>query len=328
VEASTITLSTTNLEVGIRTTIRGKVEEVGAATIDARLLMEFVANLGNEPITLSTNAQGLTASTKNVTSTFKTLPAEEFPVIPFPTGVKGQTLNGRDLLHALEQVSYAASSDDGRPELTGILWSWSEKTLTLAATDSYRLAERTLTVPSAGSDRTVLLPAKLLADLTRTLPGDSGDITVAVGDNQVLFTTDTVEFVTRVIDGQFPDYRPIIPTSHTTTVVVSVAEVLRAIKTVSLFVRPGVNDATVAVGTKELVVSAANTQVGEGRAKVPANVEGEGLSIVFNYRFLQDALQSLTADEAQLEFGSPANPAVVRGVADKTLTALVMPIRA
>lgn len=328
VESSGITLSATNLEVGIRSHLRGKVEEIGAATMDARVLSEFAANLPTGPVTLSADAKGLTVAARGVTSTLKTLPAEEFPVIPFPTKAETQDLPGGELLKALAQVSYAGSSDDGRPELTGVLWQWKGKTLTLAATDSYRLAERTLQLPKAAPERTLILPAKLMNDLSRSLPAEPETITLGVTENQVVMTTPEVEFVSRVIDGQFPEYQQILPKSHTTTVELAVADLVRALKTASLFVRPGVNDTTLEIEPKGITVSAANTQVGEGRTTLDAAVQGEPLTIVFNYRFLLDALGTLSGDTVRLELTTPAQPAVVKSRGDPGLTALVMPIRA
>jgi DNA polymerase-3 subunit beta len=328
IESSGITLSATNLEVGIRAHLRGKVEEVGAVTVDARVLSEFVSNLPTGPVTLGGDGKGLTIRARGVDSTLKTLPADEFPVIPFPPKPETQELPGSELIQSLTQVSYAASGDDGRPELTGVFWQWKGNTLTLAATDSYRLAERTLRLPKAAPERSLILPAKLLNDLSRALPTDPGAITLGVTENQVAITTPEVEFVSRVIDGQFPEYQQIIPKTQTTTTELAVADLVRALKTASLFVRPGVNDTTLEVAPKTLSVSAANSQVGEGRTTLDAGVSGDPLTIVFNYRFLLDALATLPGDTAVLEFTSPANPAVIRSKGDQTLTALVMPIRA
>lgn len=312
----------------MRAKLRGKVEEVGAVTVDARLLSELVSTLGSSAVTLSANATAFTVSTKGATSTLKILPAEEFPVIPFPTKIEGVTLPLASLLGALGQVSYAASSDDGRPELTGVLWRWAVKTLTVAATDSYRLAERVLKLPNAAPELSVLVPAKLLGDLSRSLGEGDVEVRVGVNENQVVFATDTVELVSRVIDGHFPEYSGIIPKSHTTTLTASVSELTRSLKAAALFVRPGVNDTTLTITKAGVTVSAANAQVGEGKTEVPATVTGDALTIVFNYRFLLDALATLPGDEVSLEFTTPADPAVLRSPESAGLTALVMPIRA
>lgn len=330
-EKGGIELSATNLEIAITSRVRGKVEREGSFTVPARLLAEYVNLLGQEQITVELDGAALLIQSAAAQTKLRGMSSEEFPLIPIVETTTKFRVSAEGFREAVGQVVFAAATDDTRPEISGTLLGFSEKTLTMAATDSYRLAERTLTLVENENNQamSVIVPSKTLQELVRLLATGDETLIVCLTQNQALFLTQESQLTSRLIDGQYPDYRQIVPTTHQTQCVVETAELVQAVRATSLFSRPGINDLTLTFspehGTIELV--AANAQVGENRQTIKADVRGETNSIVFNSRYLLDGLTIMPTDRVEFAMTNGASPGILRGENEKRLLYIIMPIK-
>lgn len=329
-ERSGLTLVTTNLEVGMQTRVRGKVEDEGHLTIPAGLLTEYVNLLPNDIVILTTDETTLEITTKTRTSKVKGMSAEEFPVLPAIEHPHTIEVQSSQFKQAISQVAFAVATDDARPEISGVLLTLHEKECTLVATDSYRLSERKLTLAKpVGADVHVIIPARTLLELSRIL-ADVGTLQVAVSENQIRFTVGETELISRLIEGHYPDYQQIIPERGTTTVSIDTDLLIQAVRSTSLFCKSGINDVQfhIDVAKQRLVVQATNTQIGESTSVVPVRtLEGDDLTIIFNYRYLLEGLQSISAPIVQLSFLDQNSPGVLRPEEGVPFLALIMPIK-
>lgn len=329
-EKGTVQLQTTNLELGVTVTIRAKVETDGRYTVQSRLLSDFITFLGNERVTMEATPQGLHISSGHTETTIKGLPPEEFPVMPVAAPTAVTTVPSAVLRQAIEGVSFAAANDESRPEISGVFIQCDGSTAILAATDSYRLAERKISLLQSVSEAiSVILPSRTAQELLRLLPVDETQATLEIGEKQVVCKLPDIEIISRVIEGQYPDYHQIIPQQWKTKVVVPKDEFVANIRATSLFCQPGINDITLRVATneKQITLSAANSQLGEHQASLPAGIEGEEKEIVFNYRYLVDGVLSLGETEVSLELGESQGPGLLRSTTGTDKLYLLMPIR-
>ncbi len=325
-----VTLAATNLEIGVTTLVRGKVEVPGTFTVQARVLMDYVSLLPSGNITLTLEGADLIVTTTSSKTVLKGLSAEDFPVIPKVTDGVRLSLPAVQLKTALSQTVFAVASDDARPEISGVLFHLHGTTLTLAATDSYRLAEVKISLTVAKEEQRVIVPSRSLAELLRLLP-DAGEVQLVIGENQVSVQVEDLELVTRLIEGQFPDYAQIIPASFTSTLTTEAASLAKTLRQVSLFCRSGINDVTVQYSAEATKLTAANAQVGASDVELPASVTGTGGSIVFNWRFLLDGLAVIGSDEVALQLNDEKGPGLLVPVEPKKdqppFRYLIMPIR-
>lgn len=329
-EDGRVQLQTTNLELAISVTIRAKVEKPGRYTAPSRLLTEFISLLGNERVTLELAEGGLRVVSGHTQTTIKGSPAEDFPVLPTHDTTTETTIPATTLRAALEGTTFAAANDESRPEISGALISLSGTTGVIVATDSYRLAEQRLTTLSpVSADRKVILPSRAAEELLRLAPNDDTVVTIKLGDDQARFLLPDTEIVSRVIEGQYPDYQQIIPTSWTTKITCDREELLANVRATSLFCKAGINDITVAIDPteKQIRLSAANSQLGEHAASVDATIDGQAISSVFNFRYLSDGIQSLGGSTTTIELQDQNAPAVLRNPDRKDALYLLMPIR-
>lgn len=331
-EKDGITLASTNLELGITTKIRGKVDATGSFTVQARVLVDYVSLLptGNVSVALENNE--LHVGGKGSKTSMKGLGAEDFPVIPKVQDGVRFSLPVQTLKAALSKTVFAVATDESRPEINGVLLQLLNQTLTFAATDSYRLAEAQVPLATTKDEQRVIVPSRSLLELIRILP-EGGEVGVVVGENQVGFTTEDLEIVSRLIEGQFPDYQQIIPANFATQVTAEVEAFAKTVRQVSLFCRSGINDVTLtaSAGADHVQVSAANAQVGTGEASFPATVNGGNVGIVFNWRFLLDGLQAAGSEEVELRVNDEKGPGLLVPKAPSKVQPafryLVMPIR-
>ncbi len=329
-EKGSIQLLATNLETGITRHIRGKVEQEGSFTIPARVFSEYISLLGQENVTIEQEGNILHIRCAKTTTKLHGLPAEDFPVIPQVEKKDGYTCSAQELREAISQVIFAAAYDDARPEISGVLFRFAQKTLTLVATDSYRLAEKKITL-SGGKNTEVsaIIPVRTLQELLRALSDGAEEVSVYLTENQILFSYQETELVSRLVDGQYPDYQQIIPTTHTTRLTALIKEFLQAAKATSLFSRPGINDVTLALDPKgkRVILEAANAQLGENKQEITAEIEGTENTIVFNSRYLLDGITNLGGDDLVFEMTNNASPGVLRPKKDSGYLYIIMPIK-
>ncbi|MBI4092494.1 MAG: DNA polymerase III subunit beta [Candidatus Kerfeldbacteria bacterium] len=327
-ESGGLFLSATNLEVGVVVRVRAKVTKEGALTVQGRLIADFVGLLENDKVELTGDGSSLRIVGESSETTIRGIPADDFPIIPTVPRVRRVQVEADAFRLALNQVLFAAAQDSSRPEISGVFLSINGQQLTLAATDSYRLAERTLKIESPGIEHTTIIPNRALFELSRILPGE-GQVEIFFGDSQVLFVTDSVELTTRLIEGQYPDYKQIIPDSAATQVTAEVEALAKLVKTASLFCKPGINDVTLILSSdkKSLSCSSANTELGEHHGVLKADVSGKENTIVFNYRYFLDGLVNIGATRVQLGVIDSSSPGVLRPEGQTEYLYLLMPIR-
>jgi DNA polymerase-3 subunit beta len=257
--------------------------------------------------------------------------ADEFPVIPSPGERPTTRIKQRLLRKALAEVVFAAATDEARPILTGVLTKFSGDKMTLAAADNYRIAVTTLPIEDPVEESSLVVPAKSYAELMRVLSDtdDPVEVMLASAKSQVLFHLEGIDLVSRLIDGQFPNYQQVLPTAHGTRAVVDRDELLKAVRLSALIASSAANVVKLRLGDEGVdgVSIAAAADVGDAQTEVEAAVEGDPVQIAFNARYLQDALQNVDADQLAMEFSGPLSPGVLRRVGDDDYVHVIMPVR-
>ncbi len=327
-ESTGITLSATNLEIGISCSVRGKVEQPGSYTVQSKLLNDFIALLPDERIDLAFDQGALLVKTDQTQTTLKGIPSEEFPLIPTLERTNPIHVSGSLLRQAITQTIFAAAYDSSRPEISGVFFRVDGKTLVLAATDSYRLAERRIEINQPADPKSAIVPVRALQELLRILDHETEHVELYLSDNQLLVVIGDIELVSRLIEGQYPDYEEILPKDSHTKATLPVAEFTRVIKSASLFCKTGINDVTVSLSPSgEVTVRAANSQLGEHQTSLKGEVQGQATTVIFNYRYLLDGLANLSTDTALLQVSDAESPGLLLPTNEQPYRYLVMPIR-
>lgn len=321
-----LSIAATNLDIAITQYIGAKVTEDGSITVPARLMQDFVSSLPGGAIDLSLEDFKLHISTTQYQSVINGVSAEEFPVMPVITDGRTWTIPASLLKKSLQQVVMAASNDEARPVLTGVFMHTFEGKMYLAATDSYRLAEKML-MP-CDEDISMLVPVSAMQDLLRIVSDTEEDVQVTSDDQQVLFKVGDVELVARLIEGKYPPYRNLIPTSFATNAVVKRADLLNVTKVSSLFARESAGSITIEIDElkQQLSIRSIASQLGENNAVAPAKVEGSG-EITLNSRYLLDALHVLNGDEVSFCFNGKLEPIVLKDLASDDYIHIIMPLK-
>jgi DNA polymerase-3 subunit beta len=318
-------LSATNLELGITCWIGAKIQEEGSTTVPARTFSDLVSTLSDKQVDMSLTVRTQTLNLKSGASNtdLKCIDAQEFPPMPVADFSQGLEINVADIKEMIQQVVFAASTDDARPILTGVLVSVHGDQITLAAADGFRLSVRkgSLSSPAARPINAVI-PARALSELAR-IAGD-GDKTLKMvmppGRGQVIFRLSDVELVSQLIEGSFPDYEQIIPRRCETRSVLATTAFLKACKQAEIFAREGSHIARLNInpggelrpGTVE--ISGQSEETGYNQNVVDASIEGPSLLIAFNVRFLREVLDVIKTPNVALETAAETLPGVIRPV--------------
>ncbi len=336
-DAGRLKLSATNLEVGINCWIGAKVEEEGATTVPARTFADLVNALPPEQVDMElvVRTQTLNLRAGRSEANIKGIDAAEFPIVPDPDENGGISIEPDVLRTAVSQVAFAAATDDSRPILTGVLAKFDETQLTLAAADGFRLSVRTIPLPQPVADPfSLIIPARALTELGRISGEQEEPITITVTPtrNQVLFQLTNIVLVSQLIDGNFPDYRQIIPRDRTTHTVVDTAAFLKACKTALIFARDAAHITRVHVkpGSElspgHIVVSATSAETGDDVSEFDATIEGEEIEIAFNVKYMIDMLSVVGTPQVALDTTTSSSPGVIRPVGDVDYTHVIMPM--
>ncbi len=330
-------LSATNLEMGITCWVGAKIEEEGSITIPARTLTDLVNTLPNEILwlTLNPRTQSLEIKCTTTSSDIKGIDAQEFPPMPVPDPDSGVDLNVADLKEMIQQVVFAASTDEARPVLMGAQLTINDNEMTMAAADGFRISVKTsaLSAPVAESI-SVILPAKALSELAKIVVDGEQTVKMSIpgGRGQVIFTLKDVELASQLIEGKFPDFNQIMPRNHKTRTVISTASLLKACKQVEVFAREGSNVARLnlkPLGEDQISIvemSAVNEETGSSDVVLDATIEGIPLLIAFNVRFLREVLEVIKSPNVALETTAANTPGVIRPVGDDSYNHVIMPM--
>ena len=318
-----VTGSDGDLTIRVEAEVGGKKD--GSVVLSAQLASDIVRSLDAGQVEFSAGDDGATLVAGRSDFSLRTMPTDEYPRFEEPGG-DSVNLDAVMVADALDQVVKAASLDDARPILTGVLMAAEEDGLRFVATDSYRLAVRDLPgTEILGRDQTVLVPSRALDAVGRVLDDASG-LTIRLGDRDASFTIDDVQIVTRLIEGEFPNYRGLIPDSHPNALVVNRVAFLEAVRRVGIMAR----DATpvrLTMSADGLELVAITQDVGQGRETVDAEYSGSDLTVAFNPEYLLDGLEVSPGDEVRLETVDSLKPAVLRSVGNDHFLYLLMPVR-
>ena len=320
-----LSISATNLEIAITEKIGSKIQTNGAVTVPARLMQEYVNSLPSGVLDLELEEHKLHISTEQYRSTINGIIADEYPVVPEIDKGVNWTLPAKEC-RDLAKVVFAASSDETRPVLTGVLLQSQKGFLYAASTDSYRLAEKKLIKTS--KEVSLLIPALAIQELLRILPEDVEEIEVISDNQQVLFRAGELELVSRLIDSTYPDYRKLIPTNFATTATLDRNEFIAITKVSSLFARESAGSITIKVdeSNKQISITSIASQLGENTSSAPAVIQGSG-EVTLNSRYLLDVLNILNGKDVTFSFNGKLDPCVLTDSESNDSTYLVMPLK-
>src|SRR5512145_2669923 len=331
-------LSATNLEMGITCWIPARIEEDGSTTVPARTFSDLVGTLPSDQVLLKLDSATQTLNVRGGSSTndIKCIDAQEFPPMPVPDFEGAVQINVVDFREMIHQVAFAASSDEARPVLMGVLVQVDKDKLTMAAADGFRLSVRkaVLATPATVSV-SAIVPAQALKELARVATDGEEPIYMVMpkGRGQVVFRVKDVEVASQLIDGTFPDFQQIIPRSYKSRTLVSTSSLLKACKQAEIFAREGSNVARFNIKTaqsdmqpSEVEISATSEETGKNETIVEATVDGSGVLIAFNVKFLREVLEVVKTPNVALETSAPNAPGVVRPVGDDNFLHVIMPM--
>jgi DNA polymerase-3 subunit beta len=322
-----VELAATDMEMSVRVTVPAQVLDPGSTVLPGRLLLEIVRALPQAEVTIEqpagTGAVRIACGPSEYS--LHTQGAEDFPHLPDPSGPAFAVERG-PFVTTIAHVARAASRDESRPVLTGILVEFGDGRVTMAATDSYRLSVKEAVVPGSGGDAQAIVPARALVELSRVASAlEAESIQVSVGENQILFGMDGVWLAARRIDGQFPNYRQLLPQAFEHEIPAARDELLDVVRRTALMAQRTL-PLRLAFEQGKLTVSAQTQDVGEARESLPVDFQGEPLEIGFNAEFLRDGIESVEGDTVRLKLISPLRPGLVQGE-DGSFSYLIMPIR-
>ena len=330
-------LSATNLELGITCWIGCKIETDGSTTVPARTFADLVSTLPSDhvDIELTIRTQTLNVQCGASNTDIKCIDAQEFPPMPTPDLSTAVEINVTEMKEMIRQVAFAASTDDARPILTGVLMTVEDSQITMAAADGFRLSVRSSELSSlAGQHIRAVIPARALMELSRIM-GDGDKVVNMVlppGRGQVIFRVNDIELVSQLIEGNFPEYEQIIPRTHQTRTVLATSAFLKACKQAEIFAREGSHIARINIepggenqpGT--VLISAQSEETGSNETVVDATIEGEAVLIAFNVRFLREVLDVIRTPNVALETTAAASPGMIKPVGEDGFLHVIMPM--
>ncbi|MEK7089304.1 MAG: DNA polymerase III subunit beta [Patescibacteria group bacterium] len=330
-EGGRILFTCTNLELAITQVVPGKIVEDGEITIPVSVFGPVAKNLNAERVSLEVKDKQIEIITDNYEATIQAQSAKDFPIIP--------NINEKDnvvkfpisrFLESLQNVIVATQYSEIRPEISGVFFRVFDNEVILAATDSFRLAERIMKIENlhVQNDISMIVPYKTAEELVRFLTGNTGDVEIFIEQNQVLFKTQSRQLISRLVDGVFPEYKAIIPKQTQNEATLNRNEFINAVKLTSAFSGRG-NSITISIGEnkKFLELSSADSSLGENHYKIPIKFKGDVFSIVFNWRYLLDGLKIYSSEDIVLGVNSSDRPAVLKNPIETGLMYVVMPIK-
>jgi DNA polymerase-3 subunit beta len=324
-----LTISATDLEIGISSSIAVNIETEGKTTIPAKNFSDLLTNLGSQKITLSLDGDTLILKGEKINASFQTMPAEDFPKLYEEKGEELVILKKAEVEESILRVVFAAAQDSNRPALSGILLDDDKNTATLVATDGVRLSlQKNVFKTKEGLKKPIVVPARIVRELL-SIKEDEGDVRVFVSEenNQILFAQGETTLVGRLIDSEYPDYQKIIPAQFETKVDLNREQLLNAIKICTVFARETANIIKFTIKKEKLIVSANSPSVGEDNVEIEAKTTGEENEIAFNAKYLLDVLAGVNKEDLVFEMTGPLNPGVFKIKNDDSFLHLIMPIR-
>ena len=335
-EDNFLSLSSTDLETAIKLWILTRIVKKGKAVVPVKLLSSFISSLPDEKISIEAKGQNIEVECKNFKTQIQGYNPEEFPIIPEFKDLEFLEVDNRKFCQALSQIVDISSPSQTRPEISGIYFLFSKNLIKIVATDSFRLAEKTISLEkSVKKDYSFILPQKPAREIMNILGEKEGILKIYFSPNQTLFefpmkeaSHPEVQITSRLIEGEYPNYQDIIPKKFKTRVVLKRDEFLSQVKTASLF-SGKINEIkfTINVTNKEVEIFAKDPEIGENKSTLAAKIEGEPIVVSFNHKFLTDGLLKIKSSEIAFDLSKEEGPCVLRPVGDTSYLYVVMPIK-
>lgn len=319
-------LVATNLEMGIEITVPCKVEKEGSATVPGKLVNSLIHSVDEDTVTLEENNSGLNLKTGTSRFSIRGMPAKDFPLLPKIKKEHEFTVGAMELRNGLSRVLPGVAVSDFKPELGGVFMKRDARSFVLAATDSFRLAEKVLPAQHSTDMTSFIVPGRTCQELLRTLPEEAGEVAIREGEGQIYFETGEMHIVSRLVDGTYPDYASIIPKEFESHLSAGKDELVKKIKAASVL-SSKLNDIILNFSAKEAFVEAANSETGTSTIRISAKVKGRGGKVSFNFRYLLDGLEAVSGEEVLISFNGDAAPALISDPSDPSFRYVVMPIR-
>lgn len=323
-EGGNIIFKATNLEIGVEGSLKGKVEKIGTIAVPAHILLQTISLITHNEVALIAEIGTLTITTKTSKTSIATQSADDFPNLPSIEG-EAHSISGKNFAYGIKTVAFAASQNSIKPELGCVyIHQKKENTLTFVATDSFRLAEKTVPMASIVLSNHILIPAKNALELARLAESMNTDPKLTISENQCVLTWDTIQITSRSIVGSFPDYNQIMPKEFTSHATILVQDVVNALRRTNVFLNKFLQlSLALTQGTLHL---SSKGDTGMTEDAIIVAQEGTDIAISVNQKYLQDILSSITDDSLTIHFTGIGRPMVIEGVYDKSLRYLVMPM--
>lgn len=329
-------LSATNLELGISCWIGAQIQEEGSITVPARLLADLVSTLPNDTVHLAVNMSTCTMNVHCAASNtdIKGIDAQEFPPMPATDLSEGVRVKVSDFKEMVQQVTFAASADEARPVLQGVQTTLGGSEIAMAATDGFRISVRKMNLEEpVQKSQIIIIPARALNELARIATDNEGTVSMIIpsGRGQVIFRLEAAELVSQLIDGNFPDYKVLLPRSFKSHTILSTAALLKACRQAEIIARNGNNVVRLNLQPNtdrpgQVEVTAQSEETGANETMIDATIEGPALVVAFNVRFLREALEVIKTPNLVLEINDHKSPAQVQPVGDETFKHVIMPM--
>ena len=337
-EKGMLKISSTDLEIGFTSLIPSKVLKEGSITVPAQLLSQFVNNLPNKNINFEVKDFKLYLNCDNIKASINGLNAEDFPIIPKVKNDSVLTINSKMFKNSLNYVINSSAISDARPEISSIYIKINPDQIKFIATDSFRLAHKTIFVLSDDNkekikinfekSRNIILPLRTAGELLRILGDQNDDVKIIIDQNQILFDLDNTQLISRLVEGNYPDYEAIIPKSSETKCYLSKNDLEESIKLAGCF-SSKLNDITMKTNSEksQMEIFSNNSEYGNHHAKIDSEIKGKDIAIVFNWHYFLDGLKNIDEDELILEFNGDQKPAVIKPAKNADFFYILMPIR-
>jgi DNA polymerase-3 subunit beta len=322
-----VILRATNLECGVEVVVQAKVSAEGVVAVPGSTLSGLLGNIRTKSVSVSLSGEVLKIEAERISASLKTVPHDDFPILPRVSASTSFTIKAADLNRAIRNVAYCASTSAIKPELQSVVVYAEMGKLTTAATDSFRLAEKVVPLRGGGSVPQLLLPIRNAAELMRLLESSNEEIEIYYNEHQISTHIKDIYYTSRLIDGTFPNYRQIVPKSFTTEAIVLREDLAQALKSLSVFADKFAQVSfTVDPAKKAIILLSKNPDVGEETSTIRSTISGDAVSMNFNGRYLADSLQGITGESVRIHSNGPGKALLIRDAADDSFFYLAMPM--
>ena len=330
IEASknTLVFRATNLHIGVEVEVPVKVEQEGVLAVNLQLFSNIINSIkGNQNINLELVGSVLVITTQDSQMEVKTFPYDDFPTLPHPTDDVYFTVEIDKFIEGIRSVMHSASFSDIKPEISSVYIYSQDNMVVFVATDSFRLAEKKITIDDLEDFPGIIVPIKNIQECVRIFNNDTGKVKLYVEKNQLSIISKNTFFTTRIVDGNYPDYQKIIPQEYTTEAIVLKDDINQTLRLVNVFSN-SFNQISLKTSEKEgkIIISSRNTDIGENNSSVDAVVKGEDQQMFFNHKYISDVLPSLSSDSLSFSLVAKNKPFILKAVGDKSFLYLIMPM--